>query len=73
MKKFLMVLGFAGLTATLSACQTTDNRSGLSSLDHECRSAGYCDGTEQVQRTVVKSSTSRVNRTERVFSDSLRK
>lgn len=73
MKKILMVLGFVGLTATLSACQTTE-KDGLSSLTVECRTAGYCDETAvEGTKPVVKSNTTRVNRTERVFSNSLRK
>lgn len=75
MKKTLLIAGLLGLSVTLSACHTTTNQNGLSSLSVECRTAGF-DCVEE-QRTenssIVRSNTTRVQRTERVFSNSLRK
>ena len=75
MKKLLIALGVVGMTATLSACHTTTNKNGLSSLSVECRTAGFNCVREATAETPtrVRSSSSRVNRTERVFSRSLRK
>ena len=72
MKKFLTILGIAGLSLTVAACSSNDDFSGSSSLQVECRTAGF-DCVEDANGNLVKVKKSKAKKAKRVFEYSNRK